>query len=71
MQEYIDDKVSASDPADKTDAFLSPDDGYIIEHLMQNVHPDESVGEMPVANTIKTLAFPSARFPYRKVLDKK
>lgn len=47
VQEYIDKKVSASDPADKKDAFLSPYYGYIIEHLMQNVHPDESVGEVP------------------------
>ena len=47
VQGYIDKKVSASSPADKKDAFLSPYYGYIIESLLQNIHPDESVGEAP------------------------
>ena len=47
VQGYIDEKVNAPSPADKKDAFLSPYYGYIIESLLQNIHPDESAGETP------------------------
>lgn len=47
VQQYIDKKVSVPVSADKKDAFLSPYYGYIIENLLQNLHPDESVGEAP------------------------
>ena len=47
IQGYIDEKVDAPSPADKKDAFLSPYYGYIIESLLQNIHPDESAGERP------------------------
>ena len=44
---YIDEKVSATAPADKKDAFMSPYYGWIIERLRQNIHPDTSAGETP------------------------
>ena len=44
---YITEKVSASPPADKRDAFLSPYYGWIIESLLENIRPDESAGETP------------------------
>ena len=44
---YIADKVSAHQPSDKKDAFLSPYYERVIEILCANIHPDESVGEMP------------------------
>ena len=47
VQGYIDKKVSAPSPASKKDAFLSPYYGYIIEQLLQAIHPDESAGEVP------------------------
>ena len=47
VQTYITEKVSASPPADKKDAFLSPYYGWIIESLLENIRPDESFGETP------------------------
>ena len=47
VQGYIDKKVFAPAPADKKDAFLSPYYGYIIEQLLQNIHPDQTAGEIP------------------------
>ena len=45
--EYFDKKVSASHPADKRDAFLSPYYGWIIERLQDHIKPDETAGEVP------------------------
>ncbi|WP_424946502.1 BPTD_3080 family restriction endonuclease [Candidatus Spongiihabitans sp.] len=44
---YITEKVSATAPADKKDAFLAPYYGWVIENLRQNIHPDPSAGEAP------------------------
>ena len=44
---YFDEKVSASHPADKRDAFLSPYYGWIIERLQEHIKSDEAAGEVP------------------------
>ena len=47
VRTYVTEKVSASPPADKKDAFLSPYFGWIVENLRANVRPDVSAGEAP------------------------
>ncbi len=44
---YITEKVSATAPADKKDAFLAPYYGWVIENLRQNIRPDQSADETP------------------------
>ena len=47
VRTYIDEKVSATAPADKKDAFLAPYYGWVIENLRQNIRPDQSADEAP------------------------
>src|SRR5487761_151573 len=42
---YVSEKVQAEAPADKKDLFLSPYWGWLIERLIEAIHPDTSQGE--------------------------
>jgi len=42
---YVSEKVQAEPPADKKDLFLSPYWGWLIERLIEAIHPDTSQGE--------------------------
>ena len=44
---YIRQKVQVSGGAQQCDVFMAPYFGYMIEQLMENIKPDESVGEAP------------------------
>lgn len=47
VKRYIDEKVVAYPPAAKTDVNLSPYFGWLIELLLEEIHPDTSQGESP------------------------
>ncbi len=47
VQRYADDKVRRVAPAEKKDLFLSPYYGWLIEILVENIHPDTAAGELP------------------------
>jgi type III restriction enzyme len=42
---YVSEKVQAEPPADKRDLFLAPYWGWLIERLLEAIHPDTSQGE--------------------------
>jgi type III restriction enzyme len=42
---YVSEKVQAEPPADKKDLFLSPYWGWLIERLIEAIHPDTTQGE--------------------------
>jgi len=42
---YVSEKVQAEPPTDKKDLFLSPYWGWLIERLIEAIHPDTSQGE--------------------------
>jgi type III restriction enzyme len=44
---YLSEKVTAFAPADILDVFLSPYYGWVIERLVEAIHPDKNVGEIP------------------------
>ena len=47
VKRYIEEKVIAYPPAAKTDVNLSPYFGWLIELLLEEIHPDTSQGETP------------------------
>ena len=47
VRRYLDKKVTVHKPADVKDIFLSPYYGWLIEILLENIHPDASAGETP------------------------
>ena len=47
VRRYVDEKVQAEAPADKKDLFLAPYWGWLIERLIEAIHPDTSQGEAP------------------------
>jgi type III restriction enzyme len=47
VQQYLDTKVTASRPGDMRDVAFSPYFGYVIERLVEAIHPDTSEGEAP------------------------
>ncbi len=44
---YLQEKVTATPPADRLDIFLSPYYGWVIERLVEAIHPDIAQGEAP------------------------
>ncbi|WP_228036863.1 DEAD/DEAH box helicase family protein [Cuspidothrix issatschenkoi] len=44
---YLSEKVTAFAPADILDVFLSPYYGWVIERLVEAIHPDKNAGETP------------------------
>ena len=47
VQRYVAEKVQPSPPAERTDAFLSPYYGWIVERLLAAIRPDTEAGEAP------------------------
>ncbi len=47
VQRYLEGKVVAPPPTDRLDIFLSPYYGWVIERLVEAIHPDASQGEPP------------------------
>ena len=47
VQHYLDTKVTASRPGDTRDVAFSPYFGYVVERLVEAIHPDTSQGEAP------------------------
>jgi len=47
VQRYLSDKVRPIRPAEKVDAALSPYYGWVIEKLLESIHPDAAQGEAP------------------------
>jgi type III restriction enzyme len=47
IQQYLDKKVEARQPADKKDLFLAPYYGWVVERLLEAIRPDISQGEAP------------------------
>jgi type III restriction enzyme len=47
VRRYVDEKVTAEPPADKKDLFLAPYWGWLIERLVEAIHPDTAEGETP------------------------
>lgn len=47
VHRYLDKKVTVHKPADVKDIFLSPYYGWLIEILLENIHPDAAAGETP------------------------
>jgi type III restriction enzyme len=47
IERYLTEKVKPMPPAQVLDAFLSPYYGWIVEVLVQAIHPDHSAGELP------------------------
>jgi len=46
-RKFLREKVQPVRPADLLDVFLSPYYGWVIEHLVEAIHPDTSAGEAP------------------------
>jgi type III restriction enzyme len=47
VDRYVDQRVRATSPADKKDAFLAPYYGWMTERLLEAIGPDTSQGEAP------------------------
>lgn len=47
VSRYVEQKVSAHAPADLKDLFLAPYFGWLVERLLEAIHPDSSQGEVP------------------------
>jgi type III restriction enzyme len=45
VRRYVDTRVTVEPPADKKDLFLAPYWGWLIERLMEAIHPDTKEGE--------------------------
>ena len=47
VRRYVDEKLEATQPADKKDVFLAPYYGWLVEVLLQNIRGDVEAGEVP------------------------
>ncbi|MBI4603597.1 MAG: DEAD/DEAH box helicase family protein, partial [Planctomycetes bacterium] len=47
VERYLEGKVRVHPPADRKDLFLAPYYGWLVEILLENIHPDASQGEVP------------------------
>ncbi len=60
VQRYLDKKVLVQPPADKKDLFLAPYYGWVIERLLEAIHPDTSKGEAPEVPRYETSRGPGS-----------
>jgi type III restriction enzyme len=47
VRRFIEEKVKVAEPADIKDLFLAPYYGWLVEILVEHIHPDASQGETP------------------------